>query len=157
MCQQRNYVHWWLGVGEAWWEGRMILLAALLHVWFHLICVSPWVFKHNAICWLLCAGWVCYIFTVSVMINFSLPHVVLSSPHSRAYHYSETPLTAGCLFCKNALIYYLFVCLFSPSHLYFVLFFIWVLLVLCFPFTINNWRSFACSFYWVSINFSFTL
>lgn len=122
MCQQRNYVHWWLGVGEAWWEGRMILLAALLHVWFHLICVSLWVFKHNAICWLLCAGWVCYIFTVSVMINFSLPHVVLSSPHSRAYHYSETPLTAGCLFCKNALIYYLFVCLFSPSHLYFVLF-----------------------------------
>lgn len=65
---------WTLKCFEAGW---CLLWAALHLVWFHPIRVCLWVFKHNAICWrLLWAGWACYIFTVSVMINVS------SSPHS---------------------------------------------------------------------------
>lgn len=52
--------------------GWCLLLAALHHEWFYPILVYQWVIKNNAICWVLQAGWVCYIFTMSVMINFFL-------------------------------------------------------------------------------------
>lgn len=50
--------------------------------------------EQNGLYWVLWVGWVCYIFTVSVMINFFLspPHRVLSSPHSRADHYFKKDL-----------------------------------------------------------------
>lgn len=58
--------------------GWCLLLTSPHLVWFYSSCVCGC--SNNAICWLLWAGLVCYIFTVSVMINFLSPPCSLKQP-----------------------------------------------------------------------------
>ncbi len=86
---------------------------------FYPVLMCMWVLKQIAICWLLWAGWVCYIFTVSVMINFFSPPHSLKQPsvltRSLLPDFPPHQLT---LFLS----YLLFICLacfFSQFHLVF--------------------------------------
>lgn len=80
-------------------DGISFWLLSILYD-FYPILVCLWVFKHNAICWLLWAGWFCYIFTVSVMINFFSP------PHSlKQRSFTSPPLLCNGLLCQPALLF----------------------------------------------------
>lgn len=83
---------------------RWLYLLAALHLeWF-----CQWVFKQNAICWLLREGLVCYIFTVSLMINLSLPHAVLSRSHSGVCHTQGPTSASACSLLSLLFTHYLF-------------------------------------------------
>lgn len=95
ICYSRDRIHWLYEEISAWsglkkFDEELCLIGCSLScIIVSHPCVSEGL-KQNASCSVLWAGWICYIFTVSVMIDFfPFPLTVLSSPNSRVFHYSD--------------------------------------------------------------------